>query len=377
MMSLLLSFPRRSLAPRATQWSDSLAMEQDLHVAVIGTGMGRHHMDAYAHLPGVKLDAVCDLNRAEAEHFADKYGAPHVCSDLRELWSLDGLDAVSIAIPNHLHAAVAVEALEAGLHVLCEKPMATTLADAERMVAAARRSGRRLMVEMSFRFKPVSLAAHRLLLEGALGEVYYARSRWIRRRGMPVIHFDPGGSMARGSWFVSKALAGGGALIDIGVHVLDLTWWLMGSPRPRRVTASAYRNLCQDEFTRRGILCDVDELTAAMVTFDNGASAFFDVSWASNHEQPLNVRLFGSRGGLELDPPALHSGEKGSFDDRPLVPSAADELSPYQHFVDCIRDPGAPMIASGEECLGVMRMLDGIRRSAESGREVVIETAGE
>ncbi len=348
-------------------------MEKELHVAVIGTGMGRYHMEGFTQSPNVVLDAVCDLNRAEAEQFAAKYGAKHVFTDLRELWSLKGLDAVGIAIPNHLHAPVAIEAMEAGLHVFCEKPMATTLADAERMVATAKRTGKRLMIDMSNRFKPVNMAAHRLQTQGEFGEVYYARSTWIRRRGMPVIHFDPGGSMARGAWFVSRDRAGGGALIDIGVHVLDLTWWLMGGPAPRRVLASSYRNLCQEEFTRRGILCDVDELTAAMVKFDDGVSAFFDVSWAANQDQPFNVRIFGTQGGFQLNPPVVMSGEKGAYQDRTVEPAPEDQLTAYRHFIDCLRDPEAPMIASGEECLNTMKMLDAIRRSAESGTEIVID----
>ena len=350
-------------------------MEKELHVAVIGTGMGRYHMDGFTQCPNVKLDAVCDLNRAEAEQFALKYGAPHVLSDLRDLWSLRGLDAVSIAIPNHLHASVAIEAMEAGLDVFCEKPMATSLADAERMVQTAQRTGRRLMIHMSNRFRPPSQAAHRLLANGDLGHVYYARSSWIRRRGMPVIHFAPGGSMGRGAWFVSRAQAGGGALFDIGVHVLDLTWWLMGGPRPRRVLASSYRNLCQEEFQKRGVLCDVDELTAALVCFEGGASAFFDVSWVANQDEPFNVRLFGTRGGFELGTGLLRSGEKDAYADRQVEPGPEDALTSYRHFVDCIRHPEQKMIASGEECLNVMRMLDAIQRSAESGREEEVRGA--
>ena len=348
-------------------------MDRELHVAVIGTGMGRYHMEGFTQCPGVYLDAVCDLNRSEAEEFAQKYGAKQVFTDLRDLWSLKGLDAVSIAIPNHLHAPVAIEAMEAGLHVFCEKPMATNAADAAKMLETARRTGKRLMIDMSNRFRPVSMAAHRMLEQGAFGDIYYARSTWIRRRGMPVIHFAPGGSMGRGAWFVSKDRAGGGALFDIGVHVFDLTWWLMGAPTPKRVLASAYRNLCQEEFVKRGVLCDVDELTAAMVKFDDGASAFFDVSWVANQDQPFNVRTFGTKGGFEFSPPTVHSGEKGAFVDTEVVPAPEDNLTAYRHFVDCVRDPEKPMIASGEECINIIKVLDAIRESAETGKEVEIK----
>jgi predicted dehydrogenase len=347
-------------------------MERELHMAVIGTGMGRYHMKGFTACPGVTLDAVCDLNVEEAQSFGAEYGAKRVFRDYRELWSLPGLDAVGIAIPNYLHAAVAIEAMEAGLHVLCEKPMATSAADARRMLETAERTGKRLMIDMSNRFRPPSLAAHRLLTEGGLGDVYYARSTWIRRRGMPVVHFGSGGSMGRGPWFVSAEKAGGGALFDIGVHVFDLTWWLMGAPRPTRVLASTYRNLENDWFREHNIPCDVDELTAAMVQFDNGATAFFDVSWVANYAENFNVRIMGTAAGLQFDPPTVFRGERDAYDDQPIAVLPEDELSAYRHFVDCIRQPDKPMIASGQECYPVIQVLDAIRESAQTGREAVI-----
>jgi len=349
-------------------------MTTPLNVAVIGTGMGRYHMKEFVETPDVKLVAVCDLNRAEAEHFAREYGAERVLTDYRELWALPGLDAVSIAIPNYLHAPVTIEALEHGLHVLCEKPMATSLADARRMVQAAEKAGKRLMIGMSQRFRPQSLAFRGMVERGELGDIYYARSSWIRRRGMPVIHFAPGGSMGRGSWFVSRELAGAGALFDIGVHMFDLTWWLMGSPKPVAVSANSFRNLCNAEFERRGVLCDVDELTSALVRFENGVTALFDVSWVAHQKDEMNVRIFGTQAGFEVYPPTIyrepHWGELHT--DTVEIKLIEEGLNPRRHFVECIRDPEKPMIASGQECLSVMAVLDAIRRSAEAGHEVAV-----
>lgn len=349
-------------------------MESPLNVAVIGTGMGRYHMKEFTESPNVNLLAVCDLNRPEAESFAQEYGATHVLTDYRDLWSLDGLDAISIAIPNWLHASVSIEALEHGLHVLCEKPMATSLEDARRMVAAAEAAGKRLMIGMSQRFRPQSLALHGLVERGELGSVYYARSTWIRRRGMPVIHFASGGSMGRGPWFVSKEKAGGGALFDIGVHMFDLTWWLMGNPKPLTVTATSYRNLWNDEFDRRGVACDVDELSSAFVRFENGVCAAFDVSWAANQGDEINVRVFGTEAGFQVYPPIVYSEPRWGelHTDSVEVKLVEEGLNPRRHFVDCIRDPEKPMIASGQECLTVIAVLDAVRRSAELGREVKV-----
>jgi predicted dehydrogenase len=349
-------------------------MEALLKVAVIGTGMGRYHMKEFVESPNVKLVAVCDLNREEAVHFAREYGADRVLTDVQELWEVPNLDAISIAVPNYLHAPIAIEALRRGLHVLCEKPMATTLEEAKEMVATANEQKKRLMIGMSQRFKPESLALRGMVERGELGEIYYARSTWIRRRGVPVIHFSPGGSMGRGPWFVDKEKAGGGALFDIGVHMFDLTWWLMGNPKPVSVSAASYRNLWVEEFERREVPYAVDELSSALVRFENGATAAFDVSWAANQDNEINVRVFGTEAGFQVYPPVVYCeprwGELHS--DAVEIKQVEAGLSPRRHFVDCIRDPGKEMIASGQECLNVMAVLDAVQRSAASGQEVEV-----
>ncbi|MBN1936794.1 MAG: Gfo/Idh/MocA family oxidoreductase [Anaerolineae bacterium] len=352
-------------------------MDMPLRVAVIGTGMGRYHMQDFAKCPNVKLAAVCDLNKEEALQFAKEYGADKVVTDYHDLWGVANLDAISIAVPNFMHAQIAVEALERGLHVYCEKPMATTLADAKKMVETAKAQNKRLMVGMSQRFKPENLSLHGLVERGELGDIYYARTTWIRRRGVPVIHFSSGGSMGRGAWFVDRAKAGAGALFDIGVHMFDLTWWMMGNPRPLTVSAASYRNLWNDEFAKRGIKYDIDELSSAFVRFENGVAAAFDVSWAANQDNEINVRIFGTQAGFQVYPPKVFSeprwGELHTDAVEIKEVEAGEGLNPRRHFIDCIRDPAASMIASGEECLTVMAVLDAIQRSAELGREVEVD----
>ena len=350
-------------------------MVAPLKVAVIGTGMGRYHMKEFVESPNVKLAAICDLNKEEALHFAQEYGAEKVVTDYRDLWEVPNLDAISIAVPNFLHAQIAIEALERGLHVYCEKPMATKLEDAKKMVETAERQNKRLMIGMSQRFKPQSLALHGLVERGELGDVYYARTTWIRRRGTPVIHFSSGGSMGRGAWFVDKEKAGAGALFDIGVHMFDLTWWLMGNPKPVSVSAASYRNLWTDEFARRGIKYDIDELSSAFVRFENGVTAVFDVSWAANQDNDINVRIFGTEAGFQVYPPVVYSEPRwGELHTNSVeIKEVKAGLNPRRHFVDCIRDPEQPMIASGQECLTVMAVLDAVQRSAECGREVEVD----
>jgi predicted dehydrogenase len=350
-------------------------MVAPLKVAVIGTGMGRYHMKEFVESPNVKLAAICDLNKEEALHFAREYGADKVVTDYRDLWEVPNLDAISIAVPNFLHAQIAVEALERGLHVYCEKPMATKLTDAKQMVETAEMQNKRLMIGMSQRFKPQSLALRGLVERGELGNVYYARTTWIRRRGTPVIHFSSGGSMGRGAWFVDKEKAGAGALFDIGVHMFDLTWWLMGNPKPVSVSAASYRNLWNDEFSRRGIKYDIDELSSAFVRFENGVTAVFDVSWAANQDNDINVRIFGTKAGFQVYPPVIYSEPRWGelHTDSVEIKEVEAGLNPRRHFIDCVRDPELPMIASGQECLTVMAVLDAVQRSAECGHEVQVD----
>jgi predicted dehydrogenase len=344
--------------------------EQTVRVGVIGTGMGRLHMEAYSKVPGVVINAICDINEEEARQFAQKYGAPHVFADYRQMFDAGVIDAVSIAVPNYLHAPMTIAALEAGIHVLCEKPMATTLADAQAMVEKAKATGKRLMVHMNMRFRGEAFALGRLVRQGILGEVYYGRASMIRRRMVPTVHFPPTGIMGRGPWFLDSEKAGGGALMDIGVHTFDLMWWLMGQPEPVAVSASTFRKLYEADAARMGVKFDVDELASAFVRFGSGAVAFFDVSWAANQAPEWNVRVCGTKAGLQVNPPTLFRDNGGILENTAIELPETEQVSPQQHFIECIRNPEKELISSGAEALQVMRVLDGIRRAAACGHEV-------
>ncbi|MGQ9554129.1 MAG: Gfo/Idh/MocA family protein [Anaerolineae bacterium] len=347
--------------------------DKEVRVGVVGTGMGRLHMQAYSELPGVRLVAVCDLNEPEARFFAEKYGAKHVFSDYREMFTLEGLDAVSIAVPNYLHAPMTLAALEAGLHVLCEKPMATEVNDAVAMMEKARAAGKRLMVHMNMRFRESTLALGRLAPAGELGQVYYGRASMLRRRAVPTIHFPSTGIMGRGPWFLEREKAGGGALMDIGVHTYDLMWWCMGCPKPISVSASTYRMLYEEEAAQAGVKFDVDEFASAFIRFEGGATAFVDVSWAANQAPEWQVRVCGTKAGLQVSPPTIFRDRDGVLESATVELAEVKRVTPQAHFVDCIRHPEKPLIASGEEGVQVVKVLDAIRRSATSGREVTIE----
>lgn len=346
-----------------------------LQCAVIGTGMGRYHMEAYANHPKAELVAVCDLNEAEAKDFAEKHGARCVYTSwetmLKEL--APELDCLSIAIPNFLHAPVSIAGLESGLNVLCEKPMATKLKDALKMVAAADKSGKRLMLDMSQRFQGAQRALKDAASTKTVGNIYYAKSSWIRRKGTPVLDFAQTGSMGRGSWFVDKSKAGGGALMDIGVHLYDLAWWAMGGPKPVQVLASTYNLLSAPRFKKAKVFADVDDLASALVKFDNGATMFLEVSWDAHMAPGSYVDIFGTKGGIHWSggEVTVFTGDtKESFND--YKPEIVKPQSSYNHFIDCCLNPRKKMIASGQECIEVMKVLDAIDRSAASGKAVKI-----
>ncbi|MHB0877462.1 MAG: Gfo/Idh/MocA family protein [Anaerolineae bacterium] len=347
--------------------------DKEVRIGVIGTGMGRLHMQAYSEVPGVRIVAICDLNEPEAQSFAGKYNAQRTFCDYRDLFAMDGLDAVSIAIPNYLHAPAALAALDAGLHVLCEKPMATTVEDAAAMVEKAHKTGKRLMIHMNSRFRDSSLALGALAPQGKLGEVYYGRASMIRRRAVPTLHFPPTGIMGRGPWFIDQEKAGGGALMDIGVHTYDLMWWFMGSPKPVSVSASTFRKLYNEEAVRKGVKFDVDELASAFVRYETGATAFVDVSWAANQAPEWNVRVCGTEAGILLNPPTVFRDNGGVLESAGIELPEMLRESPQAHFVDCIRNPERPLISSCDEAFQVVRVLDAIRRSAESGQEVRLD----
>ncbi len=346
-----------------------------LKAGVIGTGMGRYHMEGFASHPRCELLAVCDLNELEAEEFAQKYGASHVFADYREMLKLKELDLVGIAVPNFLHAPMTLAALQAGCHVLCEKPMALTVAQAEQMAALARRKKKRLMIDMSQRFGQAQRTLFDLATKRNVGEVYYAKASWIRRKGTPVLDFPPGGSMGRGPWFVNKKQAGGGALFDIGVHLYDLAWWIMGAPVPVSVMASTYDLLSQPRFKRAKVFADIDDLASALVKFDNGATMFVEVSWDSHMEPGSYVQIFGTKGGLSWvgGEVKFHHDVKGKPVSEKIDTGKTKTESAYHHFIDCVLNPRKKMIASAAEGLQVVKVLTAIDRSARTGKAVTIK----
>ncbi len=327
---------------------------QKINVGVIGLGMGRWHLQNYAKCANANVLAVCDIDEVRLKAAQGEYDTQYACTNYQELIAMDELDAVTVALPNYLHAPVSIAALKAGKHVLVEKPMATNAQEAEEMVATAKKAQRILMMHFNYRFTPEHFFLKDYVQSGGLGEVYFGKAFYMRRRGIPAL----------GSWFTQKAMSGGGALYDIGVHALDLALWLMDYPKVSKVLGASYAKFGPQLAKKAKRIFDVDDLSAGLIKFENGASLFLEASWASNiAKDEVYVDLYGTKGGLTTRGGAKMFYEQGGaqVDSTPVRARAVE--TPQQHFVNCIARGETPL-CPGEHGLAVQRILDAIYASA-------------
>lgn len=342
-----------------------------LRVGVIGLGMGKGHIRGYATHPQAEVVAIADLNEQVLATVGDEYGINGRYTSAEQMLAEANLDVVSIATPNKFHKAYTLAAFAAGCHVLCEKPMAMNAAEGREMLAAAEQAGKRLMINFSYRFSEPSFALKAQVDSGILGDIYFARTVWHRRRGIPRF----------GGWFGQKALSGGGPLIDLGVHRLDLALWLMGYPQPTWVMASAYNPIATRLATEAGVAYDVEDMAVALIKFANGATVEVEASWATNIREAelMETRLLGTKAGLvqrnvnegyqfEAE---LYVENAGYQFDMKVHPPLKPVPNSMNHFVESIVTD-TPHIATGEEGLLVMQLLDAIYESAATGAPVQI-----
>lgn len=351
-------------------------MAKSLKVGIIGVGgIARTHMPGWMQSEHTEVVAAADISQEIVEAFGKAHGITRLTTDSSELINDPEIDIIDICTPNMYHEALAVAALEAGKHVLCEKPLAPTPQAVQRMIAARDRSGKLLMTAQHQRFHANSKALKAEIETGALGDIYHARAWMLRRAAYP----------GRAS-FVQKRHSGGGACIDIGVHVLDLTLWFMGNPKPVTVSGIARTELARQPgvFTIWGGFpppegWDVEEFAAAFVRFENGASLILEVSWLLHHDTPGEDRqiwLYGTEGGAHLPKCEIYQTNRQTKQlyNRTLQ-LTKDQVEPHAlqciEFAQAIVD-GAPSPVPPEQSLQVMTILDAVYRSQELGREVVL-----
>ncbi len=349
-----------------------------LKVGVIGVGnISNEHIKAYLNNPRVELYAFCDINEKQLALMAEKYGVTRTFTDKDEMLALPELDAVSVCTWNSQHAPCTIAALNAGKHVLCEKPMATTVEDALAMKEAAERSGKLLQIGFVRRFGNDCAVLQDFLREGTLGDIYFAKAAYLRRNGNPM------------GWFGDKSRSGGGPLIDLGVHVIDLTRYFMGNPKPVSVYGVTFHKLgnrseLKDKKAYVSVsatekdICDVEDMACAMIRYDNGAVLSVETSFSLNLKKDQGtIELFGTKGGAKLSPELeLYTELNGYMADVNLcTPTALSFDGLFQgeidHFTDCVLD-GTLCRAPAEDGVELMKILRAIYRSAETGHEVLL-----
>ena len=338
-------------------------MPKKIKTAVIGLGWaGREHTKGYKACPGADIVAVCDMNTTLADQVARDQGVPKVYADHKEMLKTEDIGAVSVCLPNYLHAPIALDVLRAGRSVICEKPPALNARQAKQMADAAAKRKLTLMYALVRRFQGPTKLVRDYIDKREFGEVYYARAVYHRRRGIPI---------GAKSWFVDKERSGGGALIDIGVHALDCAWYLMGCPKPVSVSGAAYQKF--KRVVPKGVKFDVDDSAFALIKFANGASMILECSWALNLPSGSIIQVAGTKGGAQFDPLTVYLERDGvQLDVTPEVPKPNPFEAEVAHFVECVLNKTKPL-ATAEQGVQLMAMMDAVYKSAESGREVKIK----
>ena len=354
-------------------------MQDNLKIGIIGTGMiGKKHIQRYGAIPEAEIVAVCDIDESEAQRVASAHEVPHVFTDFQELLKMDAIEAVDVCVHNQLHCPITVAALNAGKHVFCEKPMAATAADAQKMYDTAQATGKKLGIQLGRIFKPESRAARRLIDAGMLGKLYYAKACGHRRRGRPFV--DGYGTPP----FVNKQTAGGGALLDMAVYHISLALWLLDDPPLRTVSASTYQEIEMYEHRRKQSGFNVEELGVGIVRLDGGITLFIEESWALHMDSGPGIRVMGSKGGVKLEPFAFFSTiadmemdatfNLGQFETRwhRTCPEAVGYDSPQHHWVWALLGR-VPLIDTAGIALKTAQITEGMYMSSELKREVTVD----
>jgi predicted dehydrogenase len=360
-------------------------MSKKLRVAIIGCGgiANGKHLPSLKKLEQVEMVAFCDIEIKKAKEAAIEYGTPEavVYKNYKQLLEDESIDVVHVLTPNISHAEISIASMEAGKHVMCEKPMAKTSEEAKLMVETAERTGKKLTIGYNNRFRPDSQYLHNVCKQGDLGEVYYARAHAIRRRAVP-------------TWgvFLDEEKQGGGPLIDIGTHALDLTLWMMDNYKPKSVMGTTYHKLGQkkdaanawgswdpEKFT-------VEDSAFGFITMENGATIVLESSWALNtlDIDEAKCSLSGTEGGADMKDGLRINGENFSKLYATNVELGAGGVAFYDGKAESDSDLEARLwvesivnntepIVKPEEALVVTQILEAIYESAKTGKAVYFD----
>ncbi|WP_068780801.1 Gfo/Idh/MocA family protein [Paenibacillus sp. GM2] len=357
-------------------------MSKVYRIGIVGCGgiANGKHMPSLSKLENVEMVAFCDIIPERAEEAAAKFGTAEakVYADYKKMLAEEQLDIVHVLTPNDAHAEISIAALDSGHHVMCEKPMAKTAADARRMVEAAKRSGKKLTIGYNNRFRADSWYMKKLCEEGELGDIYFAKAHAIRRRAVP-------------TWgvFLDEEKQGGGPLIDIGTHALDLTLWMMDNYKPKVVLGTKYHELAKRENAANAWgpwdpeKFTVEDSAFGMIVMENGATVMLESSWALNSLEVDEAKcsLSGTEAGADMKGGLRINGEKYSrlytneielssggvaFYDGKAENASDVEM---RKWIEAIDQDLEPVVTPEQACV-VSEILEAIYESARTGKAV-------
>ena len=364
-----------------------------VRVAIVGCGgiANQKHLPSFkANADRADLVAFCDIIPERAEKAAKEFGTPDakVYTDYKEMLADKSVsfDLVHVCTPNVSHCPITVAACEAGKHVMCEKPMAATTADAQKMLDAWKASGKLFTIGYQNRFRDDTQTLHAACEAGELGEIYLAKAHALRRRAVP-------------TWgvFPNKELQGGGPLIDIGTHALDITLWMMNNYEPASVSGSVYYKLGRDPKGPEGNVFgpwdpetfQTEDSAFGFVKMKNGATIFIEAAWALNilKSMEASTTLCGTRAGAEIhhggsyptDELIINTVEHNQLMEKVISPAgvvdffeggaAAEAVRENTQWLDAIEGKGEPLVKP-EQAFVVTQILEAIYKSAEEGKEI-------
>jgi len=353
---------------------------KNLKIGIVGAGnIAKCHIKSYKKLSNVEVVAISDINHERAKIISSEYGIPEVYNDYNEMFNKGKLDAISICTWTSLHKPCTISALKSGLNVLCEKPLAINASEAEEMKETADKKGKLLMVAYSRRFTENAILMHQLISQGKLGRIYYVKTGVMRRYGFP------------GGWFTDSKRSGGGPLIDSGVHIIDLVYYLMGKPKVKSVYSSIYFDTIGKKINVKGGVdwwkssdyniknnCDVEDGAIAIIKFDNDSTVFVETSWVQNikEDKLIYLEMYGTKAGATVEPDVNIYGDLNGYllDSKLKINPAKNEFQnnidrEIKHFTDCIIN-STECICPAEDGVETMKIIDAIYLSAKNNQVV-------
>ena len=350
-----------------------------IKVGIIGAGnIAKTHLGAYKNVENAEVVAICDINPETLAETAEMFGIKNTYSSVDEMLKNEQLDACNVCVWNCSHAECSIAALNAGCHVLCEKPMATSAAEAEAMLEAANKNNKLLMIGFVLRFGDEAVITKDFIDKDYVGDIYYSKATYLRRHGAP------------GGWFTDSSRSSGGPVIDLGVHVIDLTRYLMGRPKAVSVFASTADHIKNRPHLKTTVdwapkgatpqdKYDVEDFGVALIKYEGDKTTLLETSYALNGQPTTKKELFGTKGGISFEEGKgmkIYT-EINDFladvevDTRNYIDSHEMFTGEMSHFIDCIIN-GTECRASAEDGLEIMKILDAIYESSKTGHEVVL-----